>query len=126
MPLSLTLRRGAALAALVAAGVHIPVIPEHLEEAPYVGVLFILLTVACVGLAAALLITDAPIAYAVAAVICAAAVFGYILSRVVALPMLAEDLGDWFDPFGVAAVISETIVVLVCALALRRRAVRNR
>ena len=41
------LRRGAAFAALVAAAVHIPVTPEHMEHAPYIGVLFGALTIAC-------------------------------------------------------------------------------
>ncbi len=38
---------------LVAAATHIPLIPAHLQEAPYVGILFIALSVLCVALAGA-------------------------------------------------------------------------
>lgn len=41
-----------AVAACVAAPAHIPVIGSHLEEAPYMGALFIVLTTACLLLAA--------------------------------------------------------------------------
>ncbi len=37
---------------LVAAGTHVPLIEDHLEEAPYVGWLFIALCVTCLGRAA--------------------------------------------------------------------------
>jgi hypothetical protein len=40
--------------ALVAAAAHVPVTPEHLQEARYIGVLFIALEFACVVLAVAL------------------------------------------------------------------------
>ena len=43
---------------LVAAGTHIPLIQDHLEEAPYVGWLFIALSVVCIVLAVAILFVD--------------------------------------------------------------------
>ena len=41
-------------AVAVAAVAHVPVIGPHLEEAPYMGVLFIAFTAVCLGLGAAM------------------------------------------------------------------------
>lgn len=109
------------LAALVAACAHIPVIGPHLDEAPYMGALFIVLTVACLALAAAVLVHDGTRVYALSIVTCGLAVIGYAATRIVAFPMLADDVGNWLEPLGVVSVISESIVVVSAALALRGR-----
>jgi len=46
----------AAAVAATAGLAHIPVTEHHLEEAPYMGLLFVLLTIACLGVAATLLV----------------------------------------------------------------------
>ena len=120
-PLRIRWRGLAVLAALAAGAVHVPVIGEHLEEAPYMGVLFILLTVAAVLVAVVVWVRDSPAVYAVGAVICALAVAGYAATRVVAFPDLADDVGNWFEPLGVAAVVSETAFVGLAAAALHQR-----
>lgn len=109
-----------AAAALVAAVAHIPVIGDHLKEAPYMGVLFVLLTAACVLLAAALLIVDNVAVYSTAAVICGLAILGYAATRLVAFPDLADDVGNWFEPLGIVAVLSEATVVALSLMAIRR------
>lgn len=119
------LRRGAAFAALVAAAVHIPVTPEHLEHAPYIGVLFVALTIACVVLAAGLLLSENSAIALVAATICLQAIIGYVLTRLVALPMLSDDVGNWLEPLGVAAIISESVVVATCVVLVARRRPRQ-
>ncbi len=119
-PLHSPWRLGAAAGAFVAAIAHIPVISEHLEEAPYMGVLFVLLTIACVILSVALLIRDAPAIYLAAAAICTTAVLGYCATRLVPFPQLADDVGTWLEPLGVIAVASEALVVASTWLALAR------
>ncbi len=42
----------ASLLLLVAAGTHVPLIQAHLQEAPYIGWLFIALTAVCIALSA--------------------------------------------------------------------------
>lgn len=121
---ALTLRWVLAPAALVAAAAHLPVIGPHLAEAPYMGVLFIVLTAACLALAVAAMVRDTMAVYALAALTCALAILGYIATRLVAFPMLADDVGNWFEPMGVLSVASEAIVVLSAGLAFR--AVRGR
>jgi len=121
---ALTLRWVLAPAALVAAAAHLPVIGPHLAEAPYMGVLFIVLTAACVALAVAAMVRDTMAVYALAELTCALAIVGYIATRLVAFPLLADDVGNWFEPMGVLSVGSEAIVVLSAGLAFR--AVRAR
>jgi hypothetical protein len=115
------LRWSLAAAAAVAAVAHIPVIGPHLDEAPYMGVLFIVLTVACFGLAVTAVAFDSRAVYAASALTCGLAVVGYAATRLVAFPMLADDVGNWLEPLGVASVISETVVVAIALFALRSR-----
>ncbi len=110
-----------AAGALVAVAAHMPVIGEHLEEAPYMGVLFIVLTAACTLLAVAALTYDTPAIYAAAATTCGLAIVGYALTRIVAFPMLADDVGNWLEPLGVVSVAAEGIVVLAAVAALHGR-----
>jgi hypothetical protein len=105
-------------AILVAAAAHLPVIRPHLDEAPYLGVLFVVLSAACVALASVAISWDSPLVYALSALTCGLAVLGYLATRVLAFPMLAEDVGNWLEPLGVLSVGSETVVVLVAARAL--------
>lgn len=109
-----------AATALVAAGaVHIPVTGEHLEEAPYIGVLFIGLTVACGICAVLLLLHDNPLVWTVTGGVAALAVISYVLSRTVGLPQIGDDVGNWTDPLGTAALLTEGITVVFAAMALR-------
>lgn len=107
-------------AALVAAVAHVPVTPEHLREAPYTGVLFVLLTGSCLLLAVALTIVDRPALYVAAAVECGSAIAGYVLTRLVAFPEVAADVGNWLEPLGVVSVLAEAVVVIAAARLLLR------
>ncbi|MGN6246579.1 MAG: hypothetical protein ACTHQ3_23285 [Motilibacteraceae bacterium] len=107
-------------AALVAAVAHVPVIGPHLDEAPYMGVLFVVLTAACGVLAVAALVRDARPVYALAAVTCGLAVAGYAATRLVAFPELGDDVGNWLEPLGVLSVAAELVVVGAALSALRR------
>lgn len=112
--------RWLAAATLVASGaVHIPVIPMHLVEAPYVGYLFLALTVACFTLAVAVLLVDSVLVWAASGVVTALAVTAYVLSRTVGLPQIADDIGNWTDPLGVAAITTEAVTALLSVLVLR-------
>jgi len=107
-------------AALVAAAAHVPVIGPHLEEAPYMGVLFILLTTACVLLAGVSLTSAHPAGPTLAGLVCGAAIVGYAATRLVAFPQLADDVGNWLEPLGIVSIVSESIVVAISIVALRR------
>lgn len=72
-------------------GSHVPVIPEHLEEAPYVGELFVVFTGTTLLLAVAVEVRDLPLIYVLAGGVSAAAVAAYALFRLVPMPMMADD-----------------------------------
>lgn len=108
-----------AAVALVAALAHIPVIGPHLDEAPYMGALFVVLTGACLALAAGGILRDSRAVYAGAVLTCGLAVIGYAATRLVAFPMLADDVGNWLEPLGVVSIVAETIVVALSLFALR-------
>lgn len=119
-PLNVSWRWVVIIAALVASVAHIPVIAPHLDEAPYMGVLFIVLTVACLALAATLVVHDGPVVYALTVLTCGLAVIGYAATRLVAFPMLSDDVGNWLEPLGVVSIVSESIAVAGALVALTR------
>jgi hypothetical protein len=99
----------------VTAAIHVAIAPEHLREAPYAGVLFIVLAGAALASAVLVLITRSHLVWLGAAALSIAAMLGYLMSRSVGLPLLTDDVGDWLNPLGVAAVLSEATVALIFA-----------
>jgi hypothetical protein len=114
-----------AAAAAVAAIAHVPVIAPHLEEAPYMGVLFVVLTAACTVLGVAALVRGGRAVYLLTVLTCGLAVLGYAATRLVAFPMLADDVGNWLEPLGVVSIVSESIAVAAALAGLRRLSVRD-
>src|SRR4029077_12902287 len=80
------LRFAAAAMCVVAAAAHVPLIRGHLEQAPYLGVLFIAFTVACLIAAVLLLRSDSRFVWRAVAVTGAAGVLAYYWSRSFGLP----------------------------------------
>lgn len=116
--------RGPAIAAsLVAAVAHIPVTASHFREAPYIGTLFVVLEVAAAALAVWLLWRDDREGYALTALTGALAIAAYVLSRSVALPQIADDVGNWAEPLGVVSLVAESLMVVagVCGVLARTR-----
>jgi hypothetical protein len=120
-PLRSPLRWPLAAATVIVAAAHIPVIAPHLDEAPYMGVLFIVLTVGCVVIGVAALIGDTAGVYALALLTCGLAVAGYAATRLIVFPMLADDVGNWLEPLGIVSVLGELAVITTAVVALRQR-----
>lgn len=89
------------------------------------GVLFLLLTIACGLLAAMIAARDSAAAYLAAAAICGTAVAGYVATRSVAFPQLADDVGNWLEPLGIVAIASEAVVVVLAVTGVRQARVRD-
>lgn len=121
-PLSSPLRLPAAAAALVAGIAHLPVTPEHLDEVPYVGWMFVALAVVCVAGGLLLVVRDAAVVWWTPAVSCLAAVVLYVVSRGPGMPAMDDDIGDWTNEFGLISVASETLVAVLAVAALLRAA----
>jgi hypothetical protein len=113
-------RYPAAVLAVVAGLAHVPVTPGHLNEAPYIGVGFIVLTTVCVLLATMLLISDSLLVWGTLGTSCLLAVIAYVVSRSIGLPLMADDVGNWLETLGVVSVLTESGVVVLSALALGR------
>ena len=122
-PLRSPWRLLAAVGAATEAVAHIPVIEEHLSEAPYIGVGFVLLAVAGILLTFLLVSADTAGVWAATALVAALALAGYIVSRTVGLPQIGDDVGNWTEPLGLVALSGEGIMLLSAALHLftRRR-----
>ena len=114
-------RLPAALGALTEAVGHIPVTQDHLTEAPYIGIGFILLTVAGFVLAQFLLLADTTAVWIWTAIVSAAATLGYLLSRTAGLPEIRDDIGNWGEPLGVVCLAAEAVMLITACLQLRLR-----
>lgn len=117
-PLRSPLRWPAIAMLLAAAVAHVPVIGPHLEEAPYIGALFIALTLVCTLLAVALAVRDSRTSWDLSILVTGLAVLAYVLSRTVGLPQIGDDIGNWGEPSGIVSIITESLTVLLGAAAL--------
>jgi hypothetical protein len=104
----------------VAALAHIPVTSDHLRGAPYMGVLFIGFVVAALLVAGALTRGSTVLRYALAGGLCLVAVAAYVATRLIAFPQLGDDVGAWWEPFGVICIGTESAVVVMATLEVRR------
>lgn len=117
--------RYVAAALMVVVGVtHALLVPEHLEEAPYAGVLFLGLTLVALGLAGLLVRRDSPGVWAATAVVCALALVAFVASRTVGLPQLEDDIGNWGEPLSWPALLAEVLALALATYTLRHRAPR--
>ncbi len=114
------LRWPAAALLVVVAAVHVPLVPDHLEEAPYVGVLFLALAVVSVVLAALLVTRDTRLVWAASGLVTLLALLAFVASRTAGLPELGDDVGNWTEPLGFPAVAAEAAVSILAARTLRR------
>lgn len=117
-PATSALRLVGAGGALGESVAHIPVVEHHLYEAPYAGVLFVLVTVSGLMLAQLLLVSDSPQVWFAAAVVGALALLAYVVSRTSGLPQMDHDIGDWGNRLGAVAVTSELVMLTSATIAL--------
>jgi hypothetical protein len=108
----------------IASMAHVPVIPPHLEEAPYMGLLFIAFAVAAFVVAALLAARPSYRVFSAAALLSGAAIVAYVATRLVPFPLLADDVGNWTEPLGLVSITAEAGVVLFSVMA-RSRAPRS-
>src|SRR3954451_11504183 len=94
-------------AALVATATHVPITRDHLEEAPYIGFMFVLLEAAGVALAGLLMRREDRRLYASCSALGGLAILAYVLSRSIGLPQIRDDVGNWAEPLGIVAIAAE-------------------
>ena len=111
-----SLWRPLAVAALVVTcDIHVSQFASTWQEDAVVGAGFLALAAVCAAGAAILAVRDVPVIWFLMAVACAAATAGYLVSRSIGLPGMPDDVGNWGEPAGIAAVVSQLLVVAAAA-----------
>lgn len=116
---------GAAITAVAAIGlitvgvIHALEIQDALSGPVWLTIGFCALTIAGPISALWLLIKPGREAWLAAGLICLFAFLGYVVTRSIATPGDADDVGNWLEPLGLAAIIVEGLVVVLAAMALR-------
>ncbi|MFJ8104546.1 hypothetical protein [Streptomyces sp. NPDC096132] len=100
--------------------VHLLLVPEHLDEVPYMGTLFLVGGVALVLAAWGLALPNPVFAWWGGALVSAGMILGFALSRTVGLPDYHEE--GWDPPYGTLSMIAEVAFLAAFAAwyAVRR------
>jgi hypothetical protein len=107
-------RRAVIAVGLLAIGlIHIMDLPGTMSQTPYLGVGYLVLIIGSVVAAVAALADQAPPWRLLAVAVGVGPLCAFILSRTVGLPADTGDIGNWFEPLGLASMFVEGAVVLV-------------
>ena len=112
-------RRVAAALCLAVAVVH--VINQGgltVREPRYVGIGYLVLEVEAVVAATMLVFSATRTWWLLSLGVAAGPLAGYVLSRSVGLPGYTDDVGNWFDPLGLASLAVEATLLVLAALAV--------
>lgn len=107
---------------VVTAAAHLYLAPEHLDEMPYIGVLFILGGVGSLVAAVWLFLRDTPLAWGAGGALCAGMLLALILSRTTGLPDFKE---EGLEPLALVCLVVEALFLGLWIHALRRASVRR-
>jgi uncharacterized membrane protein HdeD (DUF308 family) len=110
------------LALLVTGGIHLALVPEHIEEATYAGWLFLVDGVAALALAVVLLVHDRRWVWLASGLVAGVTLAAYALSRTAGLPRLGDDIGNWTEPLSFPALAAEVAVVVIAIAKLSESA----
>jgi hypothetical protein len=88
------------------------------QETPYMGWMYVGLMLACVATAAALVRCNAREAWLASIALPASAIVGFTLTRTLGLPQAHDDIGNWSEPLGLAALFVEGAVIALSGYAL--------
>jgi hypothetical protein len=110
------LRATAVLSLLAIGAIHFLQIVQTFQATPLLGVAFLVLIGASVIVAARLCVNDSSQrTWTASAVVCAAAVGGYIFTRLFNTPLDNQDLGNWSCMLGLASLFIEVTLLAVSA-----------
>jgi hypothetical protein len=113
------LTRGLAVVGLLGVAlIHLLDAIPTFSELPYKGWLYAALIVSCVAVAGMLVRGPSRLVWAAAAGLAVGAIAGFVYSRTVGLPGAGDDVGNWAEPLGIAALFVESAVLAVAGYAV--------
>jgi hypothetical protein len=111
--------RAAAVTGLLGmALIHLLDLQSKFEETPYLGVCYLALIVGSLACAGALVHRDSERTWLAAGALAVGAIVAFAVSRTTGLPLATDDIGNWLEPLGLAALFVEGITAAVCTYAL--------
>jgi hypothetical protein len=120
------LARGAGVIALAAVAViHVLDLPDTLPDMPLIGAGYFVLIAAALATSTLLMTVPGPRIWMLADLIGTGAIAAYVLSRTAGLPTDTADIGNWNCALGIAALSTETLVVLLAAWRMQPRRSRR-
>jgi hypothetical protein len=128
-PQSAAFARDVIARALAAAGlvgvalIHVLDAHDTFVSTPYKGWLYVGLILGCLGTAAMLVRGSDRRAWLAALLLPLGAFLAFVYSRTVGLPGGADDIGNWWEPLGLASLLVEGAVVALAGAVLRERTV---
>lgn len=108
--------------------IHTLDLPSKWHETPYLGVAYVVLIGASLIAAAGVVASTHRRWLQLAIAAAASPLLGYALSRTTGLPLANGDVGNWFEPLGLASLFVEAMVLLLiaqCSLAINTRSLRS-
>lgn len=117
--ISRALAWGAAIALLATALIHFVEAPAAFTEATYKGLLFVANGVGALIAVGGILRGAWSWGWLLGAVVAGGAIVGYVASRTVGLPGIPAEPDAWLEPWGVASLVAEGVVVMLFLIALR-------
>ena len=108
-----------ALALIALAVIHVVDLPGTLGPDRLVGIGYLGIITAALGVGAVLIVRSHWLAWAAAGAVAVMAMGGYVLTRALPGGFLGDhgDVGNWRCPLGIAALSVETLIILLVLLA---------
>lgn len=111
------LRATGVLSLLAIGAIHFLQIVPTTESTPLLGVSFLFLIASCVAVAARLATRTDHRTWKASALVCAAAIGGYLFTRILSTPLDNQDAGNWSCMLGLAALFVETNLLAMSVYA---------
>jgi hypothetical protein len=118
IPVETLLRPAAIVGLLAIALIHFLDFFTTIRSDAYVGVLYLALIAGCLVAAGGLLGRKPWRAWMLTGAVAAGPFLGYIVSRSVGLPGATDNIGNWTEPLGLAALFVEFLVVAISLRAV--------
>lgn len=116
-----------AIAAILGTGlIHVVEAREAFDEATYKGLLFVGNGAGALVAAIGIYRDQRALGWLLGLLVAGGAIIAYVASRTIGLPGLPAEPDAWLEPMGVAAILCETIFVILFAMSRRPSAAAAR